>query len=195
MMKPSRFILFLASIMFLIPAAGRAQDKEEIGHFQISLSPKRQIVNEYASIEGLRLSLPYSRNRNVRGLDLGFVNRAEGYFEGLGIGVLMNSCRDGMRGMTISPWNAVEYDAKGAQIGLLNTMGMEIMGCQIGLLNLCDTLRGFQIGGYNYAWRVTGTQIGVVNITGYLKGFQIGLANVITDRYHWRMLPIVRGGW
>ena len=48
---------------------------------QLSLFPPAQIFNESYDVSGLRLSLIYGRNQNVRGLDLGLVNEAKGEAE------------------------------------------------------------------------------------------------------------------
>jgi hypothetical protein len=77
----------LAALAASLPRTAAAQPPDAAGAqepaaFQISLWDSVQIVDRLRPIHGLRLSLPYGRNRELQGADIGIVGRIDGNLEG-----------------------------------------------------------------------------------------------------------------
>ena len=132
---------------------------------QLALIPPVQIFPQDYDVSGLRLSLLYGRNGNVRGLDLGPINQVTGEMEGLQFGLA--NIADSARGVQFAAVNLI-HDAEG---GIF----------QLGAFNKAETMRGFQFGFINIASEAQGLQLGVFNFCETTSGVQIGLLNFITQ--------------
>ncbi len=115
---------------------------------QISLWTPVQIFPENYDVSGFRLDLPYGRNANVRGLDLGIFNHATGVVEGFQCG--FGNRASELDGLQFGVFNSSDSSEAGCcQLGLIN-MGKAVTGVQIGLFNFCNTMSGVQIGLLNF---------------------------------------------
>jgi hypothetical protein len=166
--------------------------------FQLSLWDSVQVVDAGRPIHGLRLALPYGRNLDVRGLDVGIVSAVDRELEGVQLSVV--GIVDGnVRGLQYNwLWGSAGGLARGAQISAVNTAGT-LEGAQLGAVNYVrgdaggvglgivnvfeGATTGAQLGGVNYAPRIEGFQLGFVNVTGHLRGVQIGLVNVASNGF------------
>ncbi|MFA4982176.1 MAG: hypothetical protein WC592_06905 [Candidatus Omnitrophota bacterium] len=135
--------------LIVLPQFVKAEETKPI---QLAAFNPVQMVPESESIQGLRLSLFYTVNKNVSGLSLVWlgVNRATGDVNGVEIGF----------------GNWVEGAAYGGQIGLVNHAGKRFVGLQYGFANVTEG-------------DLSGIQWGLVNWTeGFMRGVQAGLLNV-----------------
>ncbi len=154
-------------------SAARAAERP----IQISLVAPIQIFGEEDSIKGLRLSILYGRNVDVKGVDLGLIAaHATG-------------------------------DVKGVQWSLVSLTGGDFTGWQSGLVNITEgAFTGYQSGWYNrtkgpteaFQWGLvnvaddmSGFQLGLVNYAKKMDGLQIGLVNVISSKQKLPVLPLV----
>ena len=167
--------------------------------FNIGLCPAIQLIGVEDDVHGFRLSLPWSRNQDVCGLDIGaFGGEANGNFFGVGIAGLVNGARGDMGGMHIAGiGNEAQNNAMGFQCSLIfNTAkylyGLQMSmvmnrawgtarGCQIGLNADAIEMFGVQIGCGNLADTLYGCQIGIGNYSDDVHGVQIGVLNYTTD--------------
>jgi len=151
-------VALLATVTFATPA--QAEGKP----IQLALFPPVQLVPETQSIEGLRLTLLYTKNVNVSGFDFSFIAaHATGNFTGV-------------------QW---------ALVGLTDG---NFLGWQGGFANITGgTMKGLQWGFYNQAKRVEGLQLGFVNNTGTIHGLQIGLVNIIKQG-GWLPVMVIANG-
>jgi opacity protein-like surface antigen len=150
----------LAAALALAAPAHAAAGKP----IQLALFPPVQIVPENQSIEGLRLTLLYTKNVNVTGFDFSFIAaHATGNFTGV-------------------QW---------ALVGLTDG---NFLGWQGGFANITGgTMKGLQWGLYNQAKHVEGLQLGFVNNTGTIHGLQIGLVNIIKQG-GWLPVMVIANG-
>lgn len=150
---------------------------------QLALWHPVQLVGEDEGVAGLRLSIPYGKNAELRGLDLGLrIGFCEGEVTGLQLSAGANRSGDVVRGIQVAGvWNDCQ-DLRGIQIaGLLVNSASWTHGLQVaGFMNHGGTVTGVQIAGVlNFAVGATGLQIGLINVCGTLKGIQIGLLNLV----------------
>jgi hypothetical protein len=148
--------------------------------FQIAfIGPTMQLVDDDEDVKGIRLNLPYGVNRNVTGLDLGFINHTNGEFSGVGVGIV----------------NLTEGPFAGWQNGIVNVAQDRFTGLQfdpIALANVVGTGEGAQIGwGFNKADYLYGFQLALVNIAEDMEGLQVGLINIIRSKPTLWILPLV----
>lgn len=139
---------------------------------QVSFWSPAQILPEEFDVYGLRLDLPYGKNRDVGGIDIGFVNQATRHVIGLQAGVLCNfNCElryqqlpRGYRVYQLPERYNHSIQAGGIQLAVfLNLDQGDMTGMQLALVNvvLAD-MRGIQVGAVNFASRPTGIQIGAL---------------------------------
>ena len=114
--------------------------------FQVGLLPSAQLVPESRIIHGLALSLPWTRNAYVSGVQLGVINQVRIRMDGVQLGVAN-----------------LGGDAGFLQAGLVNK-AQGLSGFQIGLVNVSDHAQGLQVGLFNYARRLHGVQVGFINV-------------------------------
>lgn len=163
-MRQSIALAVLLLVTLLAPTVAQADNRP----INLALFDPVQIFKREHSIHGFRFNLLYGYNQEMKGLDLGLVNRAGGSVTGLQWGLVH--------------W--AEADLLGAQLGFVNYLKGNGTGAQLSALNLADGFKGVQWGGIvNYAPRVTGLQFGLVNITDQLHGLQIGLVNVAKNGF------------
>ena len=120
--------------------------------FQIAIFNPVQIFNAKTTIKGFRLNLPYGRNKEVYGIDLGFVNRVDENFSSWQMG-FVNLVGGRSSGLQMGLYNSSK-ELKGIQLGLLNT-AREMKGLQLGLWVpwlLCCRGRGFNIQPSRLSW-------------------------------------------
>jgi hypothetical protein len=197
----------LAAALVSGPIAAAAQEamtqvgdapEHDPAAFQISLWDSVQAVDRARSIHGLRLTLPYGRNWDVHGVDVGIVNHVDNDLEGVQWSVA-GFVEGDMKGLQYN-WlvSSVDGEAQGAQFGVVNSVGA-LEGAQFGAVNYARdgaTGAGFglvnayegasvgaQLGVVNYASRIEGVQFGLVNVTDHLHGVQIGLVNVARNGF------------
>lgn len=196
-------VILPAALALVWTTAAQAEERDageagEAAVFQLSFWDSAQVVDSNRSVHGFRLTLPYGRNRDLVGLDLGIVPRLDGDLWGAQFGIvglvdgefagLQNNWAFGWVGGRVrgvqsnlvnvagSVWGvqggAVNYatvDAVGARAAFVNVSGVRTVGAELGLVN--------------YAPQVEGVQIGLVNVTEHLKGVQVGLVNVASNGF------------
>jgi hypothetical protein len=170
--------------------AGEANRK--VARFQLSLWSSVQTSDEGSSVYGMRLNLPYGKNRDVRGFDLGIANQATGDLYGaqLGFGGYVEGDVSGVQNnliLSIGRGNVTGLqqgaytfagNLSGVQFGVVNRVEDASTGARFAVVNLSgSSSRGAEFGLVNHARRVDGLQLGIVNVTDELHGVQIGLAN------------------
>lgn len=155
--------------------------------FQASLwAPDAQLVPANEDVSGIRLQI-YGENRNVSGLDIGFVNSTTRDFKGLGgLFTIYNHVGGNLTGVQ---WGIVNFDegtVTGWQSGWFNINGGKVKGLQTGLVNWNNIetadFSGLQVGFINTAKHVHGLQVGLVNYAVSLKGVQLGIWNQVDSR-------------
>jgi hypothetical protein len=166
--------------------------------FQLSFWDSAQVIDAARPIHGVRLALPYGRNLDVRGLDVGIVNAVDRDLEGAQfsfVGIVGGK----LQGLQYNwLWSSVGGQALGAQFGIVNTAGSlrgaefggvnyvksDASGAAFALVNVFDgAATGAEFGVVNYARRIEGFQFGLVNVTGHLHGVQIGVVNVAKNGF------------
>lgn len=193
----------LAAVLSSLSGAAAAQEPAEApardhAPFQLSLWDSVQVIDSASSIHGVRLALPYGRNWDVHGLDVGVVNRVDhdllgvqfslvgivgGDMKGYQNDWLWGSVSGEMQGVQMSAIN-VAGSLQGAQLGAVNYARADATGAGIGFVNVSGgQFEGAELGIVNYAPRVEGLQLGVVNVTEHLHGVQIGLVNVAANGF------------
>ena len=158
-----RWLVFLLVVGGLAVAgcAGTGAVNVPVTPLQLSLWPPAQVFADTADVVGLRLNLPYGRNQNFTGIDLGFSGGLHGSLCGIQANLLMNavgaSADDGWpfamnfvnfrppapppaaaTGMQLTVFaNAVQADRIAAvQLALCaNTAKGRFRGCQVGVGN------------------------------------------------------------
>jgi len=173
-MHPSHFgrtaALALTALALLLPTSPAAAQAP----IQIAVFPPLQIVDESEAVRGLRLSI-YGSNAAMTGLDLGFISRTRGPFEGLQLGLVGFN----------------EADARGIQWTAVNVVEGALLGAQIGVVNSAAGGEGFQWGGFNHTRNFRGLQIGLVNYAERLNGVQLGLINIIREGGVLPVMPLI----
>ena len=169
--------------------------------------PDMQLVHEEESITGLRLEI-YGRNRDMTGLDLGFVHETTGGFGGVALGLvslvdgemygfqwvwIYGRAGGGAHGWTAAIVTRANGGLHGLQTGVVNLTEGDSAGVQLpGLYNGAKAhLSGVQVGLVNRAGDVEGVQLGLVNMAENMYGVQIGLWNQIDSKDNWNVIPIV----
>lgn len=162
--------------------AGMAFGAEEVPAIstavQLSTFPPAQTAPETADVAGIRIALPYGKNRRLAGMDLGIVNQLTAGAAGLQVAGIVNVTGKGdVTGLQIALFNLDDftifpqkqlYSVQGMQLGLVNYAGGDLSGFQVGgLFNFVHRdFRGLQIGG-----------LGNLVQSGDAYGLQCGLLN------------------
>lgn len=173
--------------LLLLAGAGLAR----AAPVQLSLWNPVQLVDDEADIRGIRIDLPYGRNRDVVGLDVGVINgtRRDGY--GVQIGLALNDAGffhvppdapGRLKGVQLTPLMNTAGEAAGLQAGgLANLARGDLRGVQLSwLVNMVmgDTC-GLQAGMGNFTQkRAAGVQlapsiIAALNLAGDIRGAQV----------------------
>jgi hypothetical protein len=160
--------------------------------FAVSLWNPVQTASEDESVRGLRLNLPYGKNHDVLGLDIGIANHATGQLRGVqwGLGGYVGGDVTGVQYnyiVSLAPGHVLGWQSgiygfagslEGLQSGLVNHVRGDAHGAMLGGVNVSEQYtEGVAVGIVNYARRANGIQLGLVNVTNELYGVQIGLAN------------------
>jgi len=198
----------LAAALVSLPLAAAAEDNtssvsdaEELrdpAAFQLSLWDSVQIIDRTRPIHGLRLALPYGRNWDVTGVDIGIVNRTDhdltgaqfafvglvdGQMQGLQYNWLLSSVGGRAQGAQFGVVNTAGA-LEGAQFGAVNYARDGALGASFGIVNVAEgPSEGLELGFVNYASRFEGVQFGIVNVTEHLHGVQVGLVNVARNGF------------
>ena len=133
------------------------------------------------NIRGFRFNLLYGDHENVRGLDLGFVNKTK-TFHGVQTTPFfgVNIVTEEMRGLQFN-FAGFNYAKKGAhQIGVLAINIAEEAEMQVSLVNWSESVK-FQVGLLNGAKDYGGFQAGLLGNYADTADIQIGLANMATS--------------
>ena len=164
-------VLVAASLMAARPVSAQSP-------IQLSLFDPVQIVKAGSSVEGVRLSLIYTKNANVSFVDLGgLYNLTTGNGSGVQWAFVPHT-----KG-TFSGW----------QSGLVAVTEGMFTGLQTGTITKAGSGKGVQYGFVNIATSWNGLQLGAVNVADNMKGggLQIGLINVIKQGGKFPVFPIV----
>lgn len=134
--------------------------------FQIGIWPSTfQLVPDEINVSGLKINLPFSRNDEICGLDIGFASSSK-KTAALQVNLFINRNHD---------------DFSGIQASLINQNG-NANGIILGLWNVTDDkTHGVELGIVNGSTEFKGLQVGLVNYTEMMRGLQIGLINIITE--------------
>lgn len=145
---------------------------------QFSLFNPVQMLDENASVKGVRLSLFYGVNDNITGVDYGLIyNRVKKNVIG-GQSGLVNNVGGNFGGQQSGAVNITNGNFNGLQFGLVNLSKGGFVGVQVGVI-------------YNYAGTMNGIQLGLINNTENLSGLQIGLVNINGSKDPFMFLPFV----
>lgn len=113
---------------------------------QLGLVPGIQLTDEGSTINGVALSLPWSRSANVSGVQAGVVNQVGQRLDGVQAGV-------------VNLGETVGF----LQVGAVN-QARALAGFQGGMVNISEDTRGMQVGLFNYSNRLKGVQVGLLNV-------------------------------
>lgn len=113
---------------------------------QLGLVPGIQVVDEANTINGVALSLPWSRNANVSGVQAGVINQ---------VGLQL----DGVQAGVVNLGETVGF----LQAGAVN-QARTLTGFQGGVVNISEDTRGMQVGLFNYSRKLKGVQVGLINV-------------------------------
>jgi hypothetical protein len=147
-MKKLLFAAALLTFISFLPAGSIFAQGNPV---QLALFNPVQIVPEGNSIEGLRISLIYGKNRNVTGFDWGLVSTTTGNQVGI-------------------QWGGVGYnegDFKGWQYNFVSYTKGNFLGLQSGFVSYNGgKVNGLQFSVFNYAATLNGVQLGLINVIG-----------------------------
>ena len=154
-----------------------------------------QIFTEETDVYGLRLSLPYTRNEELYGMDTGIASEMES-LTGIQANFLFNGAQEAT-GIQLTICENASIKAMGFQLSVLNLVEQSFTGFQLGgLVNTAGEAKGVQIAGiHNRAESIVGLQISsLVNETNDLRGLQIGALN-FNESGPLPFFPIFNFGW
>ncbi|MBW2495297.1 MAG: hypothetical protein JRE43_11145 [Deltaproteobacteria bacterium] len=162
---------------------------------QIGFFNPGQLFTQETDVHGMRISVPYTRNENLYGLDAGIASTAE-TLTGVQTNFLFNGAQDARAlQMTICMNSSIQ--AKGVQMSVFNLVEQNFTGLQLGgLVNTAGDAKGAQIAGiHNRSESIVGLQISsLVNETNDLRGLQLGALN-FNDSGPLPFFPIFNFGW
>ncbi|HVZ49257.1 MAG TPA: hypothetical protein VG916_10775 [Gemmatimonadaceae bacterium] len=145
---------------------------------QVALFNPAQIIKEGDAVDGVRLSVFYTKNTDVDFVDLGIgYNLTTG--NGMGVQWALVPHTKG----TFSGW----------QSGFVAVTEGMFTGLQQGVVTKAGKGKGVQYGLVNVAQSWHGLQLGAVNLADNMNegGLQIGLVNVIKTGGRFPVFPIV----
>ena len=165
---------------------------------QLALYPTVQLVPYDGDFAGLRLNL-IGVNRNVSGVDLGFINQTDDTFGGVGLGII-NLNRGNVKGINIGFINHVDGDMSGFQgipiLTLFNAVNIvhgQCSGAQGGLFNKTQSLEGVQGGLVNVAYESKSVMLGLYNYTQNMYGLNVGAINIAYDNMTGAQIGLYNG--
>lgn len=154
-----------------------------------------QLFTEETDVYGLRLSLPYTKNEDLYGIDTGIASETES-LTGVQANFLFNGAQEAT-GLQMTIIENASINATGLQLSWLNMVEKRFTGIQLGgLVNTAGDVKGAQLAGlHNRSERVVGLQISaLVNETTDLRGLQIGALN-FNENGPLPFFPIFNFGW
>jgi len=154
-----------------------------------------QLFTEETHVYGLRLSLPYTRNADLYGIDTGIVGTTES-LTGIQANFLFNETQEAT-GLQMAILQNASTQTTGFQLSMLNVVEQSFTGFQLGgLVNSAEEAKGVQLAGlHNRSESVVGLQItSLVNETNDLRGLQIGALN-FNGNGLLPFFPIFNFGW
>jgi hypothetical protein len=154
-----------------------------------------QLFTEETDVYGLRLSLPYTRNEELYGIDIGIASEMES-LTGIQANFLFNGAQEAA-GLQMTICENASIKAAGLQLSVLNLVEQSFTGIQLGgLVNTAGAAKGVQIGGiHNRSESIVGLQMTtLVNETNDLRGLQIGALNFAENGFL-PFFPIFNFGW
>ena len=183
-------------IVVLMAVIGSAVGGEDSGLVQLAFFTPYQLLSEDKDVSALRLNMFYSKNRDLKGLDLGFgLNRLEGDMTGFSSS-FVNIIEGDVVGWQSAGYAKVRGNIKGLQSGAVTWAEHDVGGAQFGWFNFCKgEIHGVQMGFVNKSESVRGLQFGLLNMTVYLKGVQIGVLNVATGKQIMKYMPLVNASF
>lgn len=153
------------------PAQGISPLQIGIGGRDLQLAPVENTVVP------LRLSLPFSENAAVYGLDFGIFAKA-----------------DKATAVQLNLFNFVEGPSAGVALAIYHT-SKEHYGVTLAPFNYVDGVHaGIQLGFFPKADTVYGLQFGAINRARVLHGVQLGLVNIL-DSSDYPFMPVLRVGF
>jgi hypothetical protein len=164
---------------------------------EVGLVSPIQIGAPTANVDGFRLSILYTENKNMKGFDWNwFIAKNTGSFNGFKLGGLYNQVDKG--GNIIQLGGFVNnYDGKThvTQVFSGINMGENVEGLRLfSAVNYADKMKGTDVGAINFANNMEGLQIGIFNYAANLNGYQIGLINYAKNSSIFPVLPFFNTG-
>jgi len=183
----------LLVLLILISSVAFAETKK----FELGLFSPVQIGAPTDSVDGARISLIYTENKDVSGFDWTWIaSKTTGKFDGFKLGGWYNSVE---KGGTVYQLGGIVTDIKGS-----SKVGQVLVGFSLvdkaegfrafNFVNYADSMKGTDIGTINYANKMEGLQIGIFNYANQLKGYQVGLINYAKNSSIFKVLPIFNKG-
>ncbi|MGX6590900.1 LA_2272 family surface repeat-containing protein [Cetobacterium ceti] len=183
--------LIVAASTLLLSAGAFGAESFEAG----LLSPT-QLKGPQTSVDGVRIGLIYTVNKNVEGLDLNLIANKKQNFKGLSLGSFYDRTEGDFTGARLGwfvpiTFNSVGGNMTGVQFGAVNIVEKNMKGAQFGAVNFTKTGTGLQFGLFNKADSFKGLQLGFINYTEHLEGLQIGLVNMAQNSQVFEVLPLL----
>jgi hypothetical protein len=181
--------IIVLAFIFILSSLSFSAEKIELGVF----SPI-QLNSPETDIDGARFGLFYTKNADVKGLDINFlVSHTTGDFEGVQAVGLLNIIEGDMEGVQVfNGINVTDGYTDGYKIINFVNIDKDIRGGRIiATVNYADELDGFDLGAVNVAKKAKGIQIGFFNYAEVLDGFQVGFINVAMNSSIFPVLPLV----
>ena len=181
--------IFVVVLLLITASMAFSAEKLELGVF----SPI-QLNSPNTDIDGARLGLFYTKNNDVKGLDVNFlVSHTTGDFEGVQIWGLLNVIEGDMEGVQVfNGINVTGGYTDGYKVMNFVNSDKNVRGGRIvAFVNYTDELDGLDIGFVNVSKKAKGIQIGAFNYAEVLDGIQVGFVNVAMNSSIFPVLPLV----
>ena len=177
--------LLLTIVAMMAATGAQAVEEESVGHgmleMQDSMSATDSTDTHKHAPGNVGLGLITISN-SFRGVQLSPITNIAENASGLQLSPFSNATCSGMKGVQLSLLNNIAIgEANGLQLtGFTNQNVGTLKGVQIAFRNATDTLRGVQIGLFNFVTRdyQKGVQIGLMNFSHDTISTRIGLINV-----------------
>ena len=182
-------ILIMAAAAMMAAVSTQAQDsekKERRASLGINIGHRAADSLKVSALNVGVLTITDS----LKGVQLSPISNVAEHASGLQMSAFSNVAYDGMKGFQLSALNNIVVgEANGLEIaGYTNQNVGTLKGMQVALRNETDTLRGLQLGIFNYITRdyQKGLQIGVVNLSvkdgWWLEGYREGAGWALTEK-------------
>lgn len=169
----------------------------ETKSFELGLVSPVQLGSPKDDVDGFRLSLLYTENRNVSGFDVTFLaSKTSGTFNGFKLGGIYDSIEKGGKVYQFGGFiTDINGSVKIGQVGVGFSLVEKAEGFRaFNFVNYADSMKGVDFGTINYANKIDGLQIGFFNYANNLKGYQIGLINYAKNSSIFPVLPFFNKG-